>query len=90
MSRVSTLSGAFPKAAPGLPADGPAWIDPTSIALQRERLLRAVISAVAEKGYQATAITDIVGRARVSRTVMYREFDGKLDCFWQRLRRVVS
>jgi len=40
-----------------------------------------VISAVAEKGYQATKITDIVERARVSRTVLYREFDGKLDCF---------
>lgn len=40
-----------------------------------------MISAVAEKGYQATKITDIVERARVSRTVMYREFDGKLDCF---------
>lgn len=48
---------------------------------QRARLLRAVVSAVAEKGYQATTITDIVDRARVSRSVMYREFDGKLDCF---------
>jgi AcrR family transcriptional regulator len=43
--------------------------------------LRAVISAVADKGYQATTITDIVERARVSRTVMYREFPGKQDCF---------
>lgn len=48
---------------------------------QRARLLRAVVSAVAEKGYQATTITDIVDRARVSRSAMYREFDGKLDCF---------
>jgi AcrR family transcriptional regulator len=31
-----------------------------------------VISAVADKGYQATKITDIVERARVSRSVMYR------------------
>ncbi len=43
--------------------------------------MRAVISAVADKGYRATTITDIVERARVSRTVMYREFDGKQDCF---------
>jgi AcrR family transcriptional regulator len=40
-----------------------------------------VVSAVADKGYQPTTITDIVQRARVSRSVMYREFDGKLDCF---------
>lgn len=78
---MSTLSGAFPKNAPGLPR-GRASLERTDVnALQRARLLRAVISAVADKGYQATKITDIVERARVSRTVMYREFDGKLDCF---------
>jgi AcrR family transcriptional regulator len=78
---VSTLSGSFPKSVPGLPR-GRTSLDPhDAIARQRARLLRAVISAVADKGYQATTITDIVQRARVSRTVMYREFDGKLDCF---------
>lgn len=78
---MSTLSGSFPKTAPGLPR-GRTSLDPSDAnAHQRERLLRAVISAVAEKGYQGTAITDIVERARVSRSVMYREFDGKLDCF---------
>jgi AcrR family transcriptional regulator len=79
--RVSTLSGSFPKSAPGLPR-GRASLDPLdATSHQRARLLRAVISAVADKGYQATTITDIVQRARVSRSVMYREFDGKLDCF---------
>jgi len=78
---VSTLSGAFPKTAPGLPRGRASLDRPDVNARQRARLLRAVISAVAEKGYQATKITDIVERARVSRTVMYREFDGKLDCF---------
>ena len=78
---VSSLSGAFPKTAPGLPR-GRASLEPSDVnARQRARLLRAVISAVADKGYQATKITDIVERARVSRSVMYREFDGKLDCF---------
>jgi AcrR family transcriptional regulator len=78
---VSTLSGSFPKSAPGLPR-GRTSLDPLdATAHQRVRLLRAVISAVAEKGYQATTITDIVQRARVSRSVMYREFDGKRDCF---------
>lgn len=79
--RVSTLSGSFPKSAPGLPR-GRTSLDPVEATThQRARLLRAVISAVADKGYQATTITDVVQRARVSRSVMYREFDGKLDCF---------
>lgn len=78
---MSTLSGSFPKAAPGLPRGRTSLDRSDANAQQRARLLRAVISAVAEKGYQATAIADIVERARVSRTVMYREFDGKLDCF---------
>lgn len=78
---MSTLSGSFPKTAPGLPR-GRTSLDPhDATAHQRERLQRAVISAVADKGYQATTVTDIAQRARVSRSVMYREFDGKLDCF---------
>ena len=78
---VSTLSGSVSKTAPGLPR-GRTSLDPLdATAQQRERLQRAVISAVADKGYQATTIADIVERARVSRSVMYREFDGKLDCF---------
>lgn len=78
---MSTLSGSVPKSARGLPR-GRTSLDPlAAIADQRARVLRAVISAVADKGYQATTITDIVERARVSRSVMYREFDGKLDCF---------
>lgn len=78
---MSTLSGSFPKSAPGLPR-GRASLDRLDVtAHQRARLLRAVVSAVADKGYQETTITDIVDRARVSRSVMYREFDSKLDCF---------
>lgn len=78
---MSTLSGSFPKSAPGLPR-GRTSLDAVDVtAHQRVRLLRAVISAVADKGYQATTITDIVRRARVSRSAMYREFDSKLDCF---------
>jgi AcrR family transcriptional regulator len=77
---VSTLSGSVPKEIPGLPR-GRTSLDPVAVtADQRARLLRAVIAAVVEKGYQKTTIADIVERARVSRSVMYREFDGKLDC----------
>jgi AcrR family transcriptional regulator len=78
---MSALSGSVPKSAPGLPR-GRTSLDPADVtAQQRARLLRAVVSAVADKGYHPTTITDIVERARVSRSVMYREFEGKLDCF---------
>jgi AcrR family transcriptional regulator len=48
---------------------------------QRERLLRAVIAAVAERGYTDTTITDIVRRARVSRGVFYEHFRNKQAAF---------
>ncbi|MCB8914601.1 MAG: TetR/AcrR family transcriptional regulator [Thermoleophilales bacterium] len=50
-------------------------------ASQRERLLRAMLALVAENGYHATSVPDVVTRARVSRSAFYQEFDGKLDCF---------
>lgn len=78
---VSKLSGSFPKSAPGLPRGRTSLDSSDANAHQRSRLQRAVISAVAANGYQATTIADIVERARVSRSVMYREFDGKQDCF---------
>lgn len=37
--------------------------------------------AVAEKGYAATSVGDILSRAGVSRTTFYQLFDDKLDCF---------
>lgn len=48
---------------------------------QRARLLWAISEAVAEKGYTATTVTDIISRAKVSRTTFYQLFDDKLDCF---------
>ena len=47
----------------------------------RQRLLTAVGQAVAEKGYVATSIADIVGRARVSRSAFYALFADKEECF---------
>ncbi len=44
------------------------------------RLLRAAVSAIAEHGYAATTIADIVRRARVSRQAFYRLFDSKEAC----------
>jgi AcrR family transcriptional regulator len=48
---------------------------------QRERILAALISAVAEKGYGSTTIGDITQRARVSRDTFYQQFENKEDCF---------
>jgi AcrR family transcriptional regulator len=49
--------------------------------VHRQRLLRAMAQAVAEKGYVATSIADIVARARVSRSAFYACFPNKETCF---------
>ncbi len=48
---------------------------------QRRRIIDAMIDSCAEKTYAATTITDIVGRARISRTTFYKQFDDKRACF---------
>jgi AcrR family transcriptional regulator len=50
-------------------------------ASQRTRLLEAVGRAVAEKGYAAATIDDIVRGAGVSKKTFYEHFRDKLDCF---------
>ena len=50
-------------------------------ASQRERLVRAMLETVAERGYEATTVPDVVARARVSRNAFYEFFDDKIDCF---------
>src|SRR3954452_16599761 len=48
---------------------------------QRGRLLFSVAQAVAEKGYAATTVADVVERASVSRRTFYEQFDSMEDCF---------
>jgi AcrR family transcriptional regulator len=48
---------------------------------QRRKIIRAMISSCAEKTYAATTISDIVGRARISRTTFYKRFGDKRECF---------
>ena len=50
-------------------------------ARQRERLLRAMGRCVSEQGYADTTIADVVRVARTSRTVFYRHFADKEQCF---------
>jgi AcrR family transcriptional regulator len=48
---------------------------------QRERLIAGLAEAVAEKGYAAVTLADIVRHAKVSRRVFYANFEGKEQCF---------
>lgn len=48
---------------------------------QRERLLGATVAVVAERGYEATRVGDILAVAGVSRNAFYRHFSNKRDCF---------
>lgn len=48
---------------------------------QRERLIAGLAEAVAEKGYAAVTLTDIVKQAKVSRRVFYANFESKEQCF---------
>lgn len=47
---------------------------------QLQRLLSAMIDSVGEKGYRATTISDLVGRAGVSRKTFYEHFANKQEC----------
>jgi AcrR family transcriptional regulator len=67
-------------------------------ASQRERLERSVIAAVADAGYGAVTVADIVRRAGIARNTFYENFSSKEDCFLaasefavkEALRRVVD
>jgi len=48
---------------------------------QRARLMLGAATAVADKGYAATSVADILGHAGVSRATFYQLFDDKADCF---------
>lgn len=62
--------------------EGPARLSGDEVAAsQRRRMLAAMVTAVAEKGYVGVAVADVVSRARVSRATFYEQFDGKTDCF---------
>lgn len=51
------------------------------------RLLRGIGAAVAEKGYAATTIADIVRHAHVSKRTFYEHFPDKQSCYLEAYRR---
>ncbi len=57
---------------------------------QRARLLEAVAQVVAERGYQATTVAEVVRAAGVSRTTFYALFDSKEQCLVEAYRHGVD
>jgi AcrR family transcriptional regulator len=61
---------------------GPYAISADAVAAdQRRRMLEALPSAVAEKGFEATTVEHIVKLGQVRRNSFYEQFADKRDCF---------
>ncbi len=80
MGELINLEGAEPPPSP-LPRGRHNLSVETVRASQRARLLRAMLESVAERGYEATTVPEVVAAARVSRNAYYALFDDKLGCF---------
>jgi AcrR family transcriptional regulator len=71
---LSRANGRFPAGTRTLPPD-------LVRAVQRERLLNAMLSSVTEVGYRALTVQNVLSRAGVSRPTFYEQFEDKEDCF---------
>jgi AcrR family transcriptional regulator len=71
---LSRADGRFPAGVRTLPPD-------LVKAVQRERLLAAMIGAVTENGYRALTVQNVLTRAGISRPTFYEQFEDKEDCF---------
>lgn len=71
---LANSSGKFPSGVRKLPSD-------LIRAVQRERLIVAMLSAAADLGYLETNVQDVIDRAGVSRPTFYEHFSNKEDCF---------
>jgi AcrR family transcriptional regulator len=60
------------------------------VSAQRARIFDGLIHAVAERGYAATPVAEILRRAGVSRETFYQQFESKQDCFLQCLDEAVT
>lgn len=87
---LANSSGKFPSGIRKLPPD-------LIRAIQRERLIVAMLNAAAELGYLETNVQDVIDRAGVSRPTFYEHFSNKEDCFLaafdssaERLRKMVD
>jgi AcrR family transcriptional regulator len=57
---------------------------------QRERLLRAMGRCVSERGYAETTIGDVVRVARTSRSVFYKHYADKEECFLETYKQMTK
>lgn len=71
---LASSDGKFPSGARKLPSD-------LVSAVQRERLIAAMLKAAAELGYRQATVQDVIDRAGVSRPTFYEHFSNKEDCF---------
>jgi AcrR family transcriptional regulator len=71
---LASSDGKFPSGVRKLPSD-------LVSAVQRERLLVAMLKAAAELGYRETTVQEVIERAGVSRPTFYEHFANKEDCF---------
>lgn len=71
---LSSSDGKFPSGVRKLPSD-------LVSAVQRERLIVAMLRAASELGYRGANVQDVIERAGVSRPTFYEHFANKEDCF---------
>lgn len=71
---LTRADGRFPAGVRTLPGD-------LVRAIQRERLLAAMVSTVTEIGYNTLTVQNVLTRAGISRPTFYEQFDDKEDCF---------
>jgi AcrR family transcriptional regulator len=71
---LASSDGKFPSGVRRLPSD-------LVSAVQRERLIAAMLNAAAELGYREANVQDVIDRAGVSRPTFYEHFANKEDCF---------
>lgn len=71
---LASGEGQFPSGIRSLPSD-------LVSAIQRERLLAAMLRATAEQGYREVSVQDVLDWAGVSRPTFYEHFDNKEACF---------
>jgi AcrR family transcriptional regulator len=71
---LANTEGKFPAGARKLPSD-------LVSAVQRERLIAAMLKAVSELGYREANVQDVIERAGVSRPTFYEHFANKEVCF---------
>jgi len=71
---LASSEGKFPSGVRKLPSE-------LVRAVQRERLIVAMLRAASELGYRGTNVQDVIERAGVSRPTFYEHFANKEDCF---------